>query len=605
MIVEHPAALPPDPAQLHPLAHAEARARLLAGPWCWPREGTPEFEAALRICPEGPPPARRGEIVVVSVTNPPRRASLWVVGNERGLSDLLETSQGLSNEVLNEAERVAVCLPRQLPVLWKKVERRPPGKAWRLDSVYFPGPGGVPFDTALIGPSYGLSLLLLVTARCFGVAVPPDVIASAVVDTDGRVDEVDGLAEKLAAIAHCAPRIERVLVAARQAEAARRIVEQEGLRPLHVVPVRTVSEAVSAVWGEKLESLLVDCDPAEREDVVWALVQLIVDRRGALVDYSPVHAAALRALESWRDLSETDRRKLLHVKAVAERHVRNRGEVPFPTDEELSALDAGARYRWLQDLVQQSTDTGTPPAGLAEALALRHLGDTASVRRLDDHQLRLLGALARLYAVTGRERKALELQQAIAAAFLERGGFDDISFQLAEWYRLAGALGDEAAWHAAQRFEERALQRGSYPPNAVCFVQLARLRGAVALGSSGDGMRRELESLATSPEVPDHVCDAAARWLAVMLEARGLPGADRVLARLQPAADEPRAYDDSRHAASLLVQMQRALARGASEHAAELAERFAELEPGIAGHLRTSPAPGESFAERLLRLYPY
>ena len=276
--------------------------------------------------------------------------------------------------------------------------------------------------------------------------LPPDLIASVAIDELGRTSRVDGLFEKLDGIATLAPRISRVLVAASQHDEVRSSAGR-----LQLVPVRTAAQALEVVFGDALGIRLAEAgsDDARRRELVDAFFRLALVGRGAAVDWSPVERGARIALRDWPPAFD-DRYRLQFAAGVAARHERNAGEIAVPGPAWLDAQPAPIRVGVLTHLVQQSADTGTPSPDEIEPYAATQVPKDLGAAFVP--QLQLAGALARLWAVTGRAADALDMQQRVARAFVATFEDAQVSFQLSEWFRLSGALGDAEAFARAETF---------------------------------------------------------------------------------------------------------------------------------------------------------
>lgn len=241
---------------LDAVARRELLATLGAGPWCWPVENDAEaWHNAYALVPGGPPAVAPGTVTLVtadgSLDRSPSAASLWVLRFDSGSANAKDSVR-LEADALRAWEDAATALPRSLPVLWVPVKaaRDEPRRVQHLVTLQL-GSTPVPRPAELRGRSFGLSFVLLMASKVFGVPVPADVIASATVDADGNVGEVEGLREKIAAIEQRAPRISRLLVASGQAEEAKTLAAH-----LEVIPVKSAARAVEYVFGDALVGFL-------------------------------------------------------------------------------------------------------------------------------------------------------------------------------------------------------------------------------------------------------------------------------------------------------------------------------------------------------------
>lgn len=485
----------------------------------------------------------------------------------------------------------AVALPRCLPVLWRSVHdasRTLPAATFR--SAWLAAPGFEERDAVLDGPSFGLAFFLLQASATLDMPLPSDVLATAALDEHGRTGHVDALPAKLRGIVESASDIRRVLVCASQREEA----EEAAAGGLTIVAVNDAGQALRCVFGDALSARLVDAggDPDARRDIVDAFFQLALVGRGAAVDWSPVERGAALALESW-PLDPDARYRLTFARAVAARHENNTGEMPAPDADWLSLQPAPIRLALLTHLVQQSADTGAPSWRDAEALAAAHLPTGVSEAFVP--HLKLMGALARLQAVTGREREALNRQRELAETFASIYADAETSFPLSEWFRLAGVLADAAAFEDAERFRRRMQARDGFGWHGAPYVELARARALVLLARTSEAVD-PLATLEADAALPLHVRWSAARWLVAAHRSCGRPAdAERALERLQRAADVgtiPARY-------LTLARLDEAIVADAD--AGDLVERLAALDPGPTRCLQSVSRDAAFIA----RAYPY
>lgn len=488
----------------------------------------------------------------------------------------------------------ALALPRSVPVLWRSVHHasRDMPRAAVLDS-YLSTPGFEERDRVLDGPSFGLTFLLLLTAAALDVALPDDIVASAQIDDRGRIGAVDAIADKIAGIVAITPGIRRVLVAAEQrSEGVYAAVGQ-----IEVIGVSDASDALQRVFGDTLSRRLADAgsDPDRRVELVSEFFRLALVGRGASIDWSPIERGAAIALGEWR-LDDDQRYRLAFARAVAARHERNAGALTPPTPDWLAAQPVTVRLALLTHLVQQSADVGAPAASETEALALRALPPRVE-DRLVAH-LKLAGALARLWAVTGRERHALDAQrcaaQALADAFVEY----ESSFPLAEWYRLSGVLGDSDAFEAAREFHARVLAAGGFGFHGGPYVDLSLARAQVLLACVDAATVDRLEALASNHAVPAHVRWSAMRWLmAAHRRLNQQPALDAARRTLEGASSD---HDMARRYV-VLARLDDAIFESDHDEAVRLVRRLHALDPGLVDNLLRVSADPHFVATR----YPY
>lgn len=479
---------------------------LRAGPWSWP---APE-DGALRARAEAlaggePAEPRPGETLLSSVRED--HAAVWVV-RPGGPPD----PPFFGSDALTAWACAASALPRSLPFLWSSIRQVRDAVPRARMLGWLPLRDGARPPSELDGHSFGLAFVLAQASGVLGVPVPPTHAALATVGADGAVGPVDALDAKIRALAAWAPGVRRLLVAPGQEAVAEAAADRYGL-PARAVGVESASKAVGDALGDSLASRLVAAgdDPDHRRELVRSLFRLGCASDTRLIHWEPVARAAELALDRWTDLTDDERVRLSVVHAIVNRHEGHyRPLVVSP--EWLERVPAQLRITLVAQIVQHAVDFGDPLPSEAEALGRAHL--VRGVEAYDVH-LRLLGALGRLYAVTNRPAVALEMQEEAARGFLERDLVGDISYPLAEWYRLVAALGDADAWDRAEAMRREAETLGAFGLDGSPFVELSRARAQVSLGRDLDEAARTLRGLVAGHDrCPLHVSAAAARWLA-------------------------------------------------------------------------------------------
>ena len=330
-----------------------------------------------------------------------------------------------------------------------------------------------------------------------------------------------------------------------------------------------------------------------RRQRVDAFFRLALVGRGAAVDWSPVERGARIALRDWPPAFD-DRYRLQFAAGVAARHERNAGEIAVPGAAWLDMQPAPIRVGVLTHLVQQCADTGTPSPDQIEPYAATQVPKDLGAAFVP--QLQLAGALARLWAVTGRAADALDMQQRVARAFVEAFEDTQVSFQLSEWFRLSGALGDAEAFARADAFLTKLEATGGLTAAGAPYVHLMRARARVELDQSDAETRDRLDALSRDLGVPAHVRWSACRWAARAWRQVGeqkLAG-ERLTAMELEGAKAP-------HAARYLLLSEFDAAQAGEGTAEAFMDRLAALDPGPLTHLR---AAYETDAE-IVKFYPY
>jgi hypothetical protein len=317
------------------------------------------------------------------------------------------------------------------------------------------------------------------------------------------------------------------------------------------------------------------------------------------VDWTPVERAAV--LTSREGLDAAHQYMLDFAGAVAARHERNEGVLPLPTAEFLESCPVEIAARVLAHLVQHAADTGAPDPEAVRRASQPYRAPSPRLAYLS--QLRLEGALARLDAVTGQPRRALVTHRALADLFLDSDLPGEVSFPLSEAYRLAGVLGDRAAFDECERTAARTDAMGGLGLEGSPYVRLARGQALARLGEHA-AASDDLSPLAVSAELPAHVRWCAVRWL---LQCGGVLESSDITTRaedaLAAAATDPPRVAHAAHVQRALVSLDRGL-RGGKEGTAAALDTMRELEAGMVTLLLRWTTPGDE-AGHVARHYPY
>jgi hypothetical protein len=574
---------------------------LREGPWCWPSEQDSEpWARACELVPGGPPAMAPGTVPLVTVDRSLSSASLLVLrlGDGRDHSTLQ-----LEAEAVTAWDEAAIALPRSLPILWSPVKLARDAARTVLNLATVPcGYGPVRRPSELRGRSFGLSFVLCMASKVLDVPVPEDVIASAIVDANGKVGRVEGLECKILAVERDAPRIRRFLVADDQLDEAKAAATS-----LVIVPVASAAQAVEEVLGKALRDFVREAggDSRSREELVGSFFRLAIMGRGAAIDWNPVERGAGVALDSWKQLDPNQRWRLQFAQAVAARHENNRGEIPVPDDARLAALPATIRLSVVVNLIQHCADTGKPRVEFAQRLVDRFL---VPVEDALTPQMKLWGARARLMAVTGQPEDALRIQEQLARAWLERLEYEEISYQLSEWYRLAGALNDRDAFQRGRELHDRVWPLGGLDLTGSRYVDLAASGARVRLELIAASEPREtLQSLSRDLRVPVQMRWSAVRWLACLLAETGeVAERDVILQPLVGAAATEKAPQRTARTRLALVRLDSALRQRRQADIQEALSALQELDPGPVGHLiAAAQRIGRDLGEYVARFYPY
>lgn len=547
-----------------------------------------------------------GEVRLIGVDPKNERGSVWLLDPSGAAGLVARELRGVSREVW---ARAATVLPRSLPVLWRAVRdahRRVP--VARHLGTWAPEGATQSPPRELDGESYGLSFVLSLASTVLGVPLRPEVAASATVDEfgDTTTKDVAGLHAKIQAIRRHAPQVRTLLVPAHQKDEAEAAAADSGIK---IVPIRSAGEALKVAFANDMESALIEAgtNPERKREILRSFFALALGQRSAVLDWSPVARGASLAIERWKDLAPHDLYCLEFARAVAQRHESNTGELTLPEEAWLQTLPSTIRLAVVRHVVQQAADSGSPDVASAEQIGFTHL--VRGAEAFDDH-LKLLGALGRLYAVTGRVPEALGFQREAAKAWIDRMNYGETSFPLCEWIRLAGVSGLSDEFGGARASLEEADLLGNIHADRNPYLRLAIGRAAAMLGDL-DTAWKQLDGLPGDVGVPVHVRAGAARWQALIADENSADWPGVTFSFLDELEAMKRAGDPSVSAtagkAIALVNLDRAVRRSDEDAAHKAIAGLRELEPYPVSHLlQVAPAtPVLARAGYVRRHYPY
>jgi len=452
---------------------AEAISILTHAPWMWPID---EDERTMTLgrsyVAAGPPPMRPGLVPLVTASPAVASGSLWALGSG------LATQATFGDTAQRAWNAAAAALPRCVPVLWNSVRNAQLQAPRPLFLTAHPGIGAPP--TFADGASFGLAFLLSLASTVLGISLPDDLVASATIATDGSIGRVEGLDLKLQVVACTAPRLRRFMVCADQEDEARAIAGALP-RPLEIVAVKSGGHALEIAFTNIAHNLAHQAsDPERRDEIIDALFRLAFGDRISVFDWTPVHGAAtVLADRDPVDLDASHRFRLRFAAAVAARHESLAVPLPVPSPERLAELPHPVRVAVLAHLVQHCADTATPDFADLEPLLARYVTDP---HEASDAQLRLLGALARRDAVTGRPVTACAAAETLTKAWFDRYQPGEASYPLSLWLKLAGALNDPASFARADRALNRLRLLAGPGHHGLPWSEAARRHGAILLG---------------------------------------------------------------------------------------------------------------------------
>ncbi len=371
-----------------------------------------------------------------------------------------------------------------------------------------------PVATVLKGESFGLSFFLAHVSRGLGVPIPADLVASAALNRQGALVPVDRLDAKLAAVRAWAPGVRRVLVAAEQVAEAERAAGPG----LVVIGCHDVDEAWASVFAEtQLEGAVRAAwsDAAVAARAARTFFRLAIEHPAHNLNWAAVGRTADVLAELTTD---AERWRADVAAAIAWRHAGRPRDLPGapPTGiphpdrvalhaHRVQAANDGVAENWRE--VADNAERELPAAGH------EHEGD-----------LKLLGALGRLYASWGQLERARAHLARTSEAWIALDKPDDASYPLTERVRVLGLLGDAAA-----------LAKVEVPPTlwegrGGAYLRLARGRAWVLCGDRARAAADLADGAADWDDAPVHVRASRLRWLHRLDPGRGHLAALAVLA---------------------------------------------------------------------------
>ena len=325
---------------------------------------------------------------------------------------------------------------------------------------------------------FGLSVALAVVSAWIQLPVPGHLAASAAIASDGRLERVGRLADKVGLLRDLLPGVRTLAVASEQAEDWRRMVAQTAGVQVQVVGFPSVAAAITHFFapGDALASV----PASEHSRVVFGLSSLMARGQGALPDWKPVVSAVATIRAHW-SLSSDDRHRLDLLDLVARRYAK----LALPT-----APPGGS----LAELVDQASQRSALERGVHLALLVEHCSFldlplpaslAAAIRPHLDADLHpfsfdVRGAYAR-WQGTHDPVAALVAQQALLTELIAGRRLDSCSHALNEAIRLAAVLGDRTAFGHLLDTESRLHELGGLGPVDRTFVDAVVCGGAALL----------------------------------------------------------------------------------------------------------------------------
>ena len=469
--------------------------RAAAHPSAWTAATTPLLQA-LAI-PE--PPRLPGRPLLLAV-NDDGRGSLWTMTSAEPRTPIDREFAGKARDAWLHGRRVA---HRSLPLVSHGVDTR----AARDVRARLLSCEGGPVPAKLDGLSFGLSMVMGEWSIGAETPLDPTVAASATVDAVGRLGKVEGLSEKLAAVAVWAPAVRQLVVFADQADEAKRAAAELGLE-LEVHGLRAVEDAWEiALPG--LEATLRDRWGRSAELRKRAIRNLF--RTVLLEDHAGVRwSAAGRAASILAELSEGDDRWRAQVVQSATARLEGR-PLRIPVDEGAeSRLTPTARLALWTNRVEQVVDLAEPEtAWRAEAAGAEVLlvGDDRP------EELRLRGALGRLYANYGEPTTATNHLRRAIQGWEAEDRLPEASRAICALLGVARGMG--GAWaEAAEGWAVACLDEPRTLPRSRAFLALALARFYHGSGREGEAENLLVDDEFDWAEAPAHLAASRVRWVA-------------------------------------------------------------------------------------------
>jgi hypothetical protein len=352
------------------------------------------------------------------------------------------------------------------------------------------------------GPSVGLAFALLHLSRAAGVPIAADLAATAEITADGHLRPVDLLPQKLDAVRRWAPGIRRLLVARGQVVPADPGMEIVRVSDLGEAWARAFDEpsfdaGLARVWA---------ADPRAAAEAASGFYRLVLREPGSALRWAAVRrgTAALRSIVDGDDRWRAD---VAH--AVASRHA---GEpLPLPAPPPGFRPRRPHRLQLLAHRVQAHNDAVEPDW---QAVAAEALAAVAPPGEEHPEDLKVLGAVGRLYAAWGEWEEAVPLLSRVIDAWFDLEEPPEASYPLCELVRISGLYGD----HTLLRdVAQRAARCGAHPrtsDHARTFLQLALGRAYAVRGEAGLAIAALAEEAASWAEAYGSVKSSRLRWLA-------------------------------------------------------------------------------------------
>lgn len=476
-------------------------------PWLWP---TRDPELALAMGAAEGDPLDPGEALLIAVERDDQPVLVRaIVGGSAGGWGSCGVGPTAAHAWSDARSAVAWATPFAIRALPKDLPK--------LEAIH-------PWRSVVDGSSFGLAFALMGISFVTSVPMPATVAALATVDSTGRTGPVAGLRAKMAGIVDIAFGIQTVIVHSSQVAEAQ---GHAGDTPLRVVGCDSLGHAVDVTWPTLAELVDGRCaDPQTREEWTTSLYRNAFSPRKTFLRWQPIRDLALRLMGP--EGATSDDRLALRARwvfGVAARHCGEEERVRemLPTAAQMLEHEPNPdRQRRIRaNYIQFATDCGVPletevraPLESLEAqLHVPHRGVPGGGRAslLDRHELRMLGAWARLHHACGEIERAQVLSLACVEEWL---AYDDASSEAT--HPLAALLIALGVCPNEHRFARAAAARSAIleeeGPNA--WVELAWARALLGAGRPEEALAHLSGLRAVVAAKADYLLYSHARWTA-------------------------------------------------------------------------------------------
>jgi hypothetical protein len=364
--------------------------RILVFPCCFPHK--PADRATIASWGFTTTPIQRvGETLLVSHQSGSSIGELWWLAFGTEPVQPIAFRGGLQREWLR-----ASALASKAQSLVMRPDILDAGGAWSIVPVKM-GLGSCSRSESVSGASFELPMALAAASLLADVPLESDIAATGRVSDDGKLESVDGLRAKIAAIADHAPAVRRVFVASHDEPKAKAFAAASSRSgELQVHGFDDLREAIcAALPEERVRQYHLQAwraNPKSRETAAQRFFLTILRTQTRVVCWDAIAATAQLVADESASHEDAWHRATC-ASTVAQRHAA--GSVKLTLDKSwLGRLPVVHRLALSAQEVQSCTDSGDDPRGKTkQALALVPESD---LELLPEH-LMLLGACGRAF----------------------------------------------------------------------------------------------------------------------------------------------------------------------------------------------------------------